>query len=697
MALGCIMTAATWGCGDSRDARFGHRDADDDLALDAGDRKDGSSVSDAVQDRRPEALGEAGLPLDAESPVQTDRDALGDAWSEQADQQADAHEEADVAVSPEDAPTTAIEPAPQPDAPAVSDDATEVPLDSGTSDTYAREEVDAPVGPADAGGGRLDQDAGPLLVDASAMTDQDGSPDGDAGMDAVSSAYPDAWIEIDVAAPADAPVADAANEGDGSASYRIQSEYLLDPDLAKGMLKSLADFRVRAIDPVSGGSFTYTKVDGTVGTDHRKSFVSQTRDAWAFSRAFMITGDESYLDHAAHELDFLTAHAWDSDNGGWYFIGDEQGNVTGDSRNTYKGCFIQHYALLGIGALCDATRDQSTCAWLQKGRTFLDDKMWDAHPERLGYYDYGSLDLTTVRSKSFTSTVDAMTTHAIQSALLWPGNQAYQQRVLDLADIVADRLAANIDLPTAKFGFPEVYNTDWTVDTSQIVGWVGHVLKSAWVLARAYQLHPEPRYRQAARKLIFEVLNNGGWDEAHGVPYTTTNWSTGAQDTTQTECWQIQQAIMSGLSNWYIADGQEDKDTYLRMADRALVFFVEHVVDHVQGGTWKMNQISGAPKGNSKSNEYNVEYHSTETFYFTYLYGNLMLHGRPVTLYYRVSPSTLQQTIQLNPVAIDNASLRIQSVTLNGTPFSGFSPLTREVTLAANQGGKLAVTFGRGP
>lgn len=486
-------------------------------------------------------------------------------------------------------------------------------------------------------------------------------------------------------------------EDDDPGPYTVQGEYLLSPDRAVDMLKSLADFRVKARDDVNGGFFTYTKLDGTVGSDRRKGFVTQTRDAWTMSRAFMVTGDEVYLDHAAHALEHLYSHGWDNTYGGWYFIGDELGTVstTGwGNQNSSKGSFIQHYALLGMGAACDATRDATTCSWLEKGRSFLDEKMWDSNPAQLGYYDTGSLDLSTVQSKSFTATVDAMTTHGLQIELLWQNNPAYRQRLLDLADIVTDRLAANMDLNIANLGFPENYKTDWSVDRQQTGGWVGHVLKSAWVLARVYLRHPDERYRTAARNLIYEVLNNGGWNDTYGVPYTNTNWASAWVDTTQAECWEIEQAIVGGLANWYIADDQSDKNTFLRMADRSLSYMVTNVVDHVNGGTYKMNNIDGSPKTTQKGNEYNVEYHSAETFYFVYLYGNLMLHRRPVTLYYRVAPSPNPQVLQLNPVAIDNASLQIKSVMLDGAPLTTFSGPTRELTLEANQGGKLAVVFG---
>lgn len=48
----------------------------------------------------------------------------------------------------------------------------------------------------------------------------------------------------------------------------------------------------------------------------------------------------------------------------------------------------------------------------------------------------------------------------------------------------------------------------------------------------------------------------------------------------------------------------------------------------------------------------------------------------------------------MTPLAIDDASMQIQSVTLDGEPLTTFVATTREVTLAAGQGGKLRVVFG---
>jgi mannose/cellobiose epimerase-like protein (N-acyl-D-glucosamine 2-epimerase family) len=482
----------------------------------------------------------------------------------------------------------------------------------------------------------------------------------------------------------------------GNTGYVPASEFLLHPERNIPVMQSLADFRAKARDNANGAFFTFTKLDGTVNTDRRKSTVNASRDAWTFSRAFMVTGDEKYLELAAYALKFLYAHGWDNTRGGWYFTTDEYGNLTpytpGWDPNTWKWSFIQHYALLGIGAYCEATQDTEACGWMKKGRNFLDTKMWDANAGRIGYYQDADLDMSNPRNKGFTPTTDGLTTNVIQTELMWP-TSANQQRLLDLGDIVTNHFAQDMDLSSVKFGYPENYNTSWAVDTSQTGGDVGHVLKSAWVLARTYLRHPDARYRTAARKLIYGVLNKGGWDETHGIPYTHYDWASG-QITKQAECWQIEQAIVGGLSNWYIADNQTDRDTFLKMADRSLQFFYTYVIDHTNGGTYKLNSITGGVLDTVKGNFYNVEYHSTETFYFTYLYGSLMLQRIPVALYYKVPASTIQQVVQLTPVGLDDASMRIRSVTLNGVPLTTFSASTREVTLAAGQGGKLYVVFG---
>ena len=473
-------------------------------------------------------------------------------------------------------------------------------------------------------------------------------------------------------------------------------EFLLNPDRAVAVVSSLADFRKNARDNAHGGFYTFVSSNGTVSGDRRKSFVTQSRDAYGFVRAFMLTGDDVYLDYAAHALDYLYAHGWDWSNGGWFFSGDERGALvpfySGWDPNGFKWSFPQHYALLGIGAMCEATWDADACVWLTTGRRLLDSRMWDSTGGRLGYYEEANLNFSNPRMKSFTATVDALTTHGIALDLLQP-TAAHHLRMVQLADATADRLAPSMSLSYVKFGFPEFFNDDWSVSWSRTDGYVGHVLKSAWVLARAYMLEPNPRYREAAREFIYEVVDGGGWDRANGVPYTSTNWSSGWINRGESEYWQIEQAFTGGISNWYISENAADKELFLHMADSSLQFFADHVLDRSLGGSFMMNAPSGSVLNSAKGDAFKAEYHAIELFYFAYLYGNLMYRREPVALHYKVPALGTQRTVRLNPLAIDDDSLQITEVRLNGAVHSAFVGAAREVTLAAGQGGELRVVF----
>jgi mannose/cellobiose epimerase-like protein (N-acyl-D-glucosamine 2-epimerase family) len=78
---------------------------------------------------------------------------------------------------------------------------------------------------------------------------------------------------------------------------------------------------------------------------NNKAMLSQTRNAYGYVRAYMLTGNDLYLQMAREGLNFLYNHAWDPNYGGWYNRMDRQGNPGGATNN--KSAFDQHYALLG--------------------------------------------------------------------------------------------------------------------------------------------------------------------------------------------------------------------------------------------------------------------------------------------------------------------------------------------------------------
>jgi mannose/cellobiose epimerase-like protein (N-acyl-D-glucosamine 2-epimerase family) len=471
----------------------------------------------------------------------------------------------------------------------------------------------------------------------------------------------------------------------------LNSAQLRNPDSVIPHALSTADFYAKALDTQAGGFYTYLNRQGQP-TQTNKSFVVQSRNAYAFVRAFMLSGDERYLVLAQQALAFLYAHGWDAQRGGFYYQGDRQGVKTADPSGVQspKWSFTQHYAMVGIGALCEATRESLDCGWLTRGLQSLEG-LWDPRPGLEGYFANASLDFTSRWDKGFTPTVDGITTHALSDYLLAKAPER-KARFLALADQAEARLARNMTASGVKFGFPEEYDSSWNIDAGRKFGFVGHVYKTAWCLSRAYLVDPQERYRAAARQILLQMYDRGGFDKVNGAPNYSFNYDSGVTSTDK-EYWQLEQAVLSGLYAYASATSDADRAVYLEVADRTLQFYFKYLPDTQYGGIFFQTNASGSVVRTDKGDQWEGAYHDVELAYHVYVDGNLLLWRRPVTLYYRFAPEGASRTLVLSPVALSDSRLRIEEVRLGGAPYADFDGTTRELRIPAGAGGVFAVTY----
>ena len=205
--------------------------------------------------------------------------------------------------------------------------------------------------------------------------------------------------------------------------YQPESPYLVNPDLAIPFVEDIAAFRLRARDDANGGFYTFIDRQGNPTGENTKSLCAQSRLGYAFTRAFALTGDEAYLDHAHHALKFLYDHGW---RNGWRFATDIQGNDISHWGHDNWWSFQQHYALVGIAAMVEVTGgytdwgdgSASDWYWLQTGVDSNYNRLWDANPATAGYFDRATTNWSSRWGKGFTPTVDAMTTHSLLLALM---------------------------------------------------------------------------------------------------------------------------------------------------------------------------------------------------------------------------------------------------------------------------------------
>jgi mannobiose 2-epimerase len=483
------------------------------------------------------------------------------------------------------------------------------------------------------------------------------------------------------------PAASSAAHPDPGAGPR--SAWLRDPDLVLPFVRRDADFWARSFDAERGGFYTMVARDGApVKGQDLKTTLTQSRHAYGFARAYMLTGDRTYLAQARRALSFLREKGWDAEHGGFHTALDGAGRSL-DAGGAYvnadqKWSFMQHYALLGIAAVYDAGRAPDDLALLTRARGVLDEKLWDPRPGVLGYFETAAYDWSKPEGKGFTPTVDGITTHG-EAMFLVTRDPRYRARLLQLADAIVARL-----LPTARgLGFAERFDGDWREQREGFF-FVGHVLKAAWCLNRAYLVEPKPEYRAGAEALLRQSYQTT-WDTEYGGPFTSGNWITGQVGGRQKNWWTLEQAITAGLTAYHLTGDP----LYLRMADESADFFERHMVDAEYGEVYGETDAAGRiVLSQGKGDYWKAAYHSIETGWYVYLYGNLFLKHRPVTLHYALDPVAAARALPLDPMALPG--LRIERVLLDGKPWTAFDAAARTLTVPAGVGGEFEVTFAAG-
>ena len=473
--------------------------------------------------------------------------------------------------------------------------------------------------------------------------------------------------------------------------YMLKSEYLKNPDAIKTVVDKTAKFWEKAYDSKFGGFYTYVNKDGSIDTSKTyKVALIQSRDAYAFARAYQLTGNKEYLKFARKGLDFMYENAWDNVNSGWNQEMNRDGSLSstpleGMDWNSMKWSFNQYYAICGISAMYDATRGKTDESWLSKSYASLDNKMWDSRPGYEGYYDMAAKDWSNIGGKSI-GVMDAITTHA-ETMYLINSDTKYKERFLGVADNLSDHLVKSME--QRQFGFDENFDSNWKATEQQATTTGGNLLKPAWCLARAYLADPKPEYKNGAAKLLDQVLNSGVYDKANGGIFTTIDTKSGNTTDNKKSWWIQEQGVTSGLTNYYISKNT----SYLKMADESLDFFMKYMYDSEYGEAYSDTDADGSNPVMDKGTYWKDAYHTMELFYYTYLYGNLMLNNKPASLYYSIDPDKKARETILKPVSLGENKLLISAVTLNGKPYKNFNSKKCTLNIPANTGGEFKVTF----
>ena len=159
--------------------------------------------------------------------------------------------------------------------------------------------------------------------------------------------------------------------------------------------------------------------------------------------------------------------------------------------------------------------------------------------------------------------------------------------------------------------------------------------------------------------------------------------------------WQQEQGILA----YQILYGILGKDEYLKYARESAAFYNTFFLDHDDGAVYFNVLNNGLPyllgTERMKGSHSMSAYHSVELCYLSAVYINMLATKKPLDLYFKPEPGAFRDDIlHVSPDILPKGSVKIDSVTVNGTAWDKFDADALTVTIpATNTAPKIKVTL----
>jgi mannose/cellobiose epimerase-like protein (N-acyl-D-glucosamine 2-epimerase family) len=421
-----------------------------------------------------------------------------------------------------------------------------------------------------------------------------------------------------------------------------------------------------------------------------------SRLVYGFASAYLLTGNDEFLDVAEKGTEYLRAHMrfFDRDENivYWYhgvkINGDREEKLfTSEFSDDYDAvpAYEQIYALAGPTQTYRVSGDPRILHDAELTIDLFDRFFLDK--ERGGYYSH--LDPITLDplsealganrgAKNWNSVGDHAPAYLI-NLVLATGDERFTRFLEGTFDTITCYFP---DFGNSPF-VQEKFFQDWSPDRQhmwqQNRGVVGHNLKIAWNLMRMYGLKPKPEYEALARRIAVEMPKVGG-DTQHGGWYDVMeraredgqDWNRYAFHDRKA-WWQQEQGILAFL----ILRGVLGDEDYLRLARESQSFYNAWFLDHDDGAVYFNTFANGMPyllgTERFKGSHSMSMYHSSELCYLSAIYNNLLIFKKPMDFYFKPLPGGFKDgLLRVSPDLLPKGAVRIAQVEIDGEAYLDF-------------------------
>lgn len=508
--------------------------------------------------------------------------------------------------------------------------------------------------------------------------------------------------------------------GQGAAEYRFE-----DPDWWIKQISSLAEFYLRSQFPDGRIDFTEYRtqltVEGRKVDSTRQETDTISRVVYGFATAYLLTGEDRYLEAAEKGTEYLREHLRATDDEQelvyWYHAidvrdGRERKVLASQFGDDYDAvpAYEQIYALAGPVQTYRITGDPRILSDAERTINLFDRYFLDR--DKGGYFSH--IDPVTFDPRAASLTVDrarknwnSVGDHAPAYLInLWlaTGDDRFADFLVSVADLIVEHFPDYDNSPFVHERFHENWSHDNTWGWQQNRAVVGHNLKIAWNLMRVNHLRPKDSYTALARK-IAEVMptvgmdrQRGGWYDVmerlrnDGEDYHRLVWHD------RKAWWQQEQAILAYL----ILGGSLGDPEHLRYARESAAYYNAWFPDHDSGGVYFNVLAGGMPyllgTERLKGSHSMSGYHSFELCYLAAVYTNLLIRKQPMDLFFKPRPDAFPDNVlRVQPDILPPGSVRVQSVWINDERWTEFDPDALTVQLPDLKAGRTRAAGHRPP
>ena len=450
---------------------------------------------------------------------------------------------------------------------------------------------------------------------------------------------------------------------------------------------------------------TFLHLAGGKKGDFLQETDTVSRLVFGFASAFLLTGEDAFLEGAEKGTQYLRDHMrfFDAEEQliYWYHgvqvSGDqEQKLLTSEFGDDYDSipAYEQIYALAGPIQTYRANGDPRILADAELTVKLFDRFYKDA--EKGGYFSH--IDPITLdpraeslqhnrAKKNWNSVGDHAPAYLI-NLYIATHDPKYADFLEDTFDTITERFQDYDNSPFVQEKFYEDWSYDQTYLWQQNRGVVGHNLKIAWNLTRMQGLKWKDSYAEFSKKIaglmpqVGMDIQRGGWYDVvertvqPGQRFHRYVWHD------RKAWWQQEQGILAYLIMYGVYKDEE----YKRLARESAAYYNSFFLDHDDGAVYFNTLANGLPYllGNErlKGSHSMSGYHSMELCYLAAVYQNLLISKKPMDFYFKPYPKSFKDGIlHVEPDILPPGSICIESVEIDGKPYTDFDSAALTVKL----------------